>query len=96
MKTLSSFGKLAEPALRQSLAHAPSPESRRRIEQLLERCDQAVPAAETLRSLRAIEVLEQLRTPEAHQVLEKLTKGTPSSEVTKDARAALERMAQPK
>ena len=93
MKALASLGKLAGPALRQALGSTPSPEARRRIEQLLERCEQAAPSAETLRSLRAIEVLEQINSPESRQVLEKLTKGPPSAEATREARAAFQRMA---
>jgi hypothetical protein len=94
MKALSSFGKLAEPALRQALTQSLSAEARRRVEQLVDKCERATLSPDTLRSLRAIEVLEQLNTPEAREVLQKLTKGTPSAEATREAVAALERMAQ--
>jgi hypothetical protein len=94
MKAISSFGKLAEPALRQALTQSLSAEARRRVEQLVDRCERVTLSSETLRSLRAIELLEQINTAEARQVLKKLTTGAPSAEATREAVASLERMAQ--
>jgi hypothetical protein len=49
-------------------------------------------AGQTLRSLRAIEVLEHLATPEARQVLQKLAEGAPNVRLTREAKAALARL----
>src|SRR5262249_53379335 len=58
MKELTKFGDLAAPALRENLDKSPSPEARRRIEQLLAKIEVPGASGESLRSLRAIEVLE--------------------------------------
>jgi hypothetical protein len=82
----------AEPALRRKLAEGrPSPEQRRRIERLLE--DTKPLAPERLREVRAIEVLEHIGTPEAQQVLKTLATGAPEARLTREAKAALERLA---
>jgi hypothetical protein len=44
--------------------------------------------------LRAVEVLEQLGTAEAHNLLEKLATGAPEAQQTREAKAALERLKQ--
>lgn len=45
-----------------------------------------------LRLLRAIEVLECAATPEARRVLKRLAGGEPRALLTREARAALERL----
>ena len=42
--------------------------------------------------VRVAEVLEQMRTPEARQLLEKLAKDAPDARLAEEARAALERL----
>src|SRR5262249_38424346 len=44
------------------------------------------------RSLAAVQALEQLGTPEARQLLEKLAKGAAGAKLTVDAKAALDRL----
>jgi hypothetical protein len=92
MKELEGMGKAAEPALRQALANGPSPEARRRLEQLLNKQQQAVLPPDTVRSIRVVEVLERVGTPQARKVLEGLAKGAAESALTQDARAALVRL----
>jgi hypothetical protein len=58
-RELEQLGAAAEPALRKALAENPSLELRRRMERLLERL-----AAEHIRGLRVLEVLEHAGTPE--------------------------------
>jgi len=87
---LKRLGDLAEPALREKLAHPPSLEARQRIEQLLEQVTVAGP--EGLRVLRAIEVLEQIGTPEAGQLLKTLAEGAPESLLTREAAASWRRL----
>jgi hypothetical protein len=48
--------------------------------------------AEALRAIRAVEVLEQLGTPEARQVLQNLADGAPGHKLTRHAEAALKRL----
>jgi hypothetical protein len=90
-----SLAKLAievEPALRKVLDANPSLELRRRVQTLLDglAC-QTEMTPDTLRQLRAIQVLEQIGTPEARQVLSSLAKGAPAAPATRDAAAALAR-----
>jgi hypothetical protein len=90
---LSRLGKYAEAALRKALEGNPSPESRRRIEQLLQRLEDGVPSPERARALRALEVLERIGTPEARSVLETLAGGAPEAELTVEAKTTLQRPA---
>jgi hypothetical protein len=91
-RDLEKLGPAAETALRQALRGRPAPEARRRLDQLLAKRDQAVLPADTVRRLRAVEVLEQLGSPEARQVLETLTQGPPQSLVTREAKASVARL----
>jgi hypothetical protein len=45
-----------------------------------------------LRTLRAIDVLESIGTPEAQQILRKLAEGAPGARETREAKTALERL----
>jgi RNA polymerase sigma factor (sigma-70 family) len=89
---LQRLAELAAPALRQALDGKPSAEVRRRVPRLLEQID-GDKTPEQLRSLRAVEVLERLGTPEARKVLEELAKGTPEAHQTQEATASLHRLA---
>jgi hypothetical protein len=89
---LARLGPLAGPALKERLAAHPALDTRRRIEHLLERLTPGqAPAAETLRALRAIEVLERMPAAEGKPILEALAAGAPEALLTQDARAALGR-----
>jgi RNA polymerase sigma factor (sigma-70 family) len=90
-RRLSQFGEDAEPTLRQALANKPSAEVRRRLQRLLNGPRQ-VPAPDLLRSLRALQVLEAVGDQPARRLLGKLAEGAPSSRLTREARAALERL----
>lgn len=84
-KALADLGDLAEPALRAALKRAPSLEVRRRVETLLE---QIKPIPRTrpaqLRELRCVGILERIDTPEARTLLERLARGNPHSELTRE------------
>jgi RNA polymerase sigma factor (sigma-70 family) len=92
VKRLESLGDGAASALRETLAKGPSPEVRRRAEQLLEAWRTAPPSGDRLRLLRALAVLEHARTPEARQLLEELARGLTHACQTEQARAALARL----
>jgi RNA polymerase sigma factor (sigma-70 family) len=90
---LGKLGESAVPGLRKALKASPSLELRRRIEQFLDKEAQttANPAGERLRLLRALEALEQMRSPEAQELLTSLSEGMPESWLTVEAKAVLER-----
>jgi WD40 repeat protein len=88
---LAKLADAAEPALRQLLAGKPTPEARRRAETLLEGIKLQVSQA-ILRGLRAIEVLDLINTPVARKELEHLAGGAPGVRLTREARAALDRL----
>ncbi len=67
-------------------------ETRRRLAQVLTNLSDRL-SPETLRTIRAITVLEQIGTPEAKAVLETLARGAPGARETEEARASLERLA---
>jgi WD40 repeat protein len=91
---LRQLKELAEPALRKALASRPTLEMRRRLQDLLEdlaRHPQR-PSPELLRQLRAVEVLERIGTPEARTLLESLARGAAGARLSREARAAVQRL----
>ena len=89
---LHKSGPNAAPLIRKALEGDPSPEARKRLEETLAKLTAPTASGETLRSLRAIEVLEMIGTPEAKTVLESLAKGTPDAAVTVAAKESLLRL----
>jgi len=91
-KDLAALGKSAEEPLKKALADKPSAEARRAIEDLLDKMkDKGGPPPELVRPLRAVEVLENLGTPEAKKLLEALAKGRAAAPLTVAAKEALAR-----
>jgi hypothetical protein len=91
-KELEELGDRASRALQEALKSKPSLEAQRRIEALLNRLRPPITDTETLRSLRAVAVLEDIGTPEAKRILETLTKGVLEARLTLESKAALERL----
>jgi hypothetical protein len=91
-EALGKLGDAAAPALRQALAGNPTLELRRRAERLLADVQERPPSPQRLRIMRAVEVLERLRTPEARQALEGLTKSAADPRVPAEAEPALRRL----
>jgi hypothetical protein len=93
-RELEKIGAPAREALRKALAGTTSAELRKRAEALLEtiRPGTARPAAELIQSLRALEVLEHLDTPEAKALVETLARGVGDAELTREAKRTLARM----
>jgi hypothetical protein len=78
--------------LRTALKTDLSAEQRRRIEEALATLTD-VPQAHALRDLRAVEVLERMGSAEAKSLLEMLANGAPEARLTREAEAALQRLA---
>jgi len=90
---LAKLGELAEPALRQALAAQPSLEALRRVQRLLDKMAGGAPlSADQVQLVRAVEVLEQVATPAARQVLTTLAGGAAGALPTREAQSALERL----
>jgi hypothetical protein len=90
VRAIERLGFGAEPTLRQVLQGTLSLEGRRRVEQLLERITRS---GGWLRACRAVQALEYSGTPEARQVLERLSGGVAEAQLTREAQAALRRLA---
>ncbi len=86
---LEKLGGTAEPALRKVLEGDGPAEVRRRVQLLLEKLGGTLLTADQLRTLRALEVLGRLGTPEARKLLEALADGAPGAWLTAEARAIL-------
>jgi dipeptidyl aminopeptidase/acylaminoacyl peptidase len=90
VEELEKLGEQAAPALRKKLVEKPSLEVRQRTEQLLTKVEALTP--ESLRAVRAIEVLEHIGSSEAKNVLETLATGADGSRMTTEAKASLQRL----
>jgi RNA polymerase sigma factor (sigma-70 family) len=91
---LEKWGEGALPILRKALEARPGLEARRRLKELIDKQENQEwsPTGERLQVVRAVEALELAGTPESRQVLEILAGGAPWARLTRDARAALERL----
>lgn len=86
-----SRGVVADSVLEKALANHPSLERRRRLEAILEDLPNwREKNTELLQQVRAIWVLQQIGTPEAKALLEKVAAGAPSARLTQKAKDALE------
>src|SRR5205807_10310956 len=90
-KELMRLRDEVEAALQQTLRQSPSPETSRRIKAILSSPAPA-PTGETLRTVRAVGVLEHIATTDARDLLKKLAAGAPEARLTREAKAALERL----
>jgi RNA polymerase sigma factor (sigma-70 family) len=89
-RALAGYGRRVEPALRRALAAAPPLELRQRIQRLLDGF--ADEPTDELREGRAVAALEWAGTPAARALLAELAGGDPDAPLTRDARAALDRL----
>jgi hypothetical protein len=88
---LGELGEITREALTKARSGKPSAEARARIKELLDALDSPADG-ERLQLLRAVEVLEAIGTPEARRVLKRLAGGEPKAMLTREAKAALERL----
>jgi hypothetical protein len=82
----------AEDLLRTALAGNISAEARNRINRVIDSSFAAIPNLDQLRDLRAVEVLEQIGTPEARDLLHHLANGPVSTRASRDAAESLKRL----
>ena len=90
---LTRLGTLVEARLRKKRAEKTSLEMRKRIERILDKLDVLAPlSGEELRTVRAVEALEQMDAPEATQLLRRLADGAADARLTREAAAAKRRL----
>jgi hypothetical protein len=93
---LAQLGHVVIPALRAVLEGEPSPEAKRRVKSVLKKLEQSKPyqlmSPEVRRTSRAIDVLELIATAEARELLQTLSTGAPEARLTREAKAALQRL----
>jgi hypothetical protein len=96
IRELEKLGDQGVPAYCRALEGKPCIETRRRLEDLLEKAGLAWwdVSGERLRSLRAIEVLELTGTKEALAILKSIASGAGGARLTEQAKAALKRLTQ--
>jgi hypothetical protein len=90
---LGRLGRAAELAVRRALENPASLEARRRLERILAPLQEQDPPGDTLQALRAVEVLEQVGTPEAEEVLKAVTKDAAEERLRQEAQSSLQRLA---
>jgi WD40 repeat protein len=92
-RRLEEAGPAARAALTRALEGRPSAEAKKRLESVLRRLDAPDEWLGLLRPLRAVEALERADTPEARRLLEELAAGRSDALLTREAKAALARLA---
>jgi WD40 repeat protein len=88
-RDLEGLGELVREPLRKAMAAKPPEETRRRLESLLGKMSQH--SRSQLRTLRGVEILEGIGTPEALRVVERLTRGNADGLMTIESRAVIAR-----
>ncbi len=94
-KEIEKYGRWMEGRLKEIQKNPPTLEVQRRVDQLLAKLQ--VPGSltlnqERLRMHRTMLALEQIASPQAIEVLEKLSEGAPEQYLQQEARASLERI----
>ena len=91
-KELIDSAELAEAALRQALAGPLSLEAQGRVTKVLDKLPGAAPHPTTLATLRSLESLEIINTPEARNLIEELSRGTGDPVRKREAEQTLKRV----
>jgi RNA polymerase sigma factor (sigma-70 family) len=92
-RKLEQLGEAVEGDLRKAKEGTISLEQKRRIDALLKQLQGPEPNSEQLRAIRAVAVLEQIGGEEARKLLAGLAAGAQKARLTREAKAALERLA---
>jgi WD40 repeat protein len=88
---LERYGETIVAGVRKRLAKAESLELRVRLQAFLNKYDRAEPTPDRLREIRALQLLEELATPEALAVLRNLAGGNVNARLTQEAGESLKR-----
>ena len=91
-QALEKLGGQAEEAVQKALANPPSAETGKRLQAILTKLKTPVSSPDSLRILRAVEVLERLGTNEALQLLDAYAKGAQGAPLTRQAQEAISRL----
>jgi hypothetical protein len=91
VRQLRALSDRAAGALRHAVQSNPSLERRRRLEGLLKDL-KAPPSGEALGMLRAVSVLERIKTPAAREQLGELAEGDSAARLTQEAKLSLQRL----
>jgi RNA polymerase sigma factor (sigma-70 family) len=91
---LEKLGDGLVPVLQAALARGLPEEARRRVRDLVDRLGGTPSSPARMRFLRALEVLEQIGSPEAVRLLEALSRGAAGAWLTGEAQASLRRVKQ--
>jgi WD40 repeat protein len=93
---LEKLGPGAELTLRLALEGKPSPEVSKRIQTLLDKikskAEDSTGLFNSQNALLALEMLEEIGSPQARKVLQELAKGRPEGRLAREAAAALKRL----
>jgi RNA polymerase sigma factor (sigma-70 family) len=90
-RELEQLGESARVAVQKALLQPPSLNVKQSLQQLLEKLNGPELAPEVLRGVRAVEVLERIKTPESRALLAKLAAGAEGARLTEEARSAATR-----
>jgi len=90
-RALSELGIESERFLRRAAAEKVSLETRRRLEQILASDEMKRISGDSLRKIRATQVLEAIGTPAARELLEAWSGGAADAWLTQEAKSALRR-----
>jgi WD40 repeat protein len=93
---LARIGEPAVPTLQKALEDPPSAEVRARVKRLLAGLRGKAGQEEALRRARAVEVLEHIGNADARRILQELSRGAADAALTREAKAALARLAKGK
>jgi hypothetical protein len=91
-KEMEKHVDVLAPTILKVLAANPSLELRRRLSQIVDMYEGHW-SSDSLRTLRAIEVLERVGSKEALAVIDSLARGAPESRLTREAKASQKRLA---
>jgi WD40 repeat protein len=89
---LIALGRFIEPVLRAELRNKPTLEMRRRIVEILKIISAEERSPDELRALRGLELLEMIGTADAKKLLQELAAGAPLCDLTREAKAVLQRL----
>jgi hypothetical protein len=84
-----------EAQLKAALAKDPPDEARTRLQRILDAPAETVQVPDRLRELRALQILEAIDNNEARRLLRTLAGGAADAELTREARATLDRLTNP-